>query len=387
MPAEEDAQSGSSHAEQGRWLSRLLLACLVLAAVAVLAIHSGSGAAHPDNGAGDPRGATKAGPPARPPTVVTVGRRLLGVSAGWELFARGPADLVSIQLARGRISSTAVPQLETGNPIVFFLIGPHEAIVRSADLVPAYVIPDGAAARQLTGPLAGGGPLIPGPDQGHAWIMSGTAVHPSLSLVALNGRPTGMVIRVRPGGGQLPFTALPDGRGYVLMQGNPSTIYDAGPTWDRPVPGVVVASGPARWLIVGCNAFCHNEVIDPATGARRQLPGPPVPGLYGIYYQNLPPLGVVSPDGSTAAVPVSDNYGDVTVRLINLDSGASHALAVRLAASPSNESMAWSPDSEWLFVAAGGGRLLAVNAHSLHVQSLGVTLPYVTQVAVRDAPG
>jgi hypothetical protein len=312
------------------------------------------------------------------------------VRAGWELFARGPAALVSVQLARGRLTVPAVPQLETGNPIVSFLIGPHEAIVRSADLVPGYLIPDGSAARPLTGPLAGSGPLIPGPDPGHAWVMSGTVVSPSLSLVGLDGRPTGVFIRVPQGGVQLPATAVPDGRGYVLLQTSTSGLYDAGPTWDRPVNASIVATGLTRWLVVGCNAFyrhCRNEVMNPATGTARSLPGPPLPGLYGLYYQNLPPLGVVSPDGATAAIPVADNYGNITLRLINLSSGVSHAVAVQLAANPSNESLAWSPDGNWLFVAASGGRLLAVNAHSRHVQGLGVTLPYVTQVAVRDAPG
>ncbi len=186
----------------------------------------------------------RVGPPVQRPTVRTVGHRLLGVTAGWELFARGPADLIAVQLARGRITSTAVPQLATGNPIVSFLIGPHEAIVRSADLVPDYVIPDGGAARQLTGPLAGIGPLIPGPDPGHAWIMSGTAAQPSLSLLGLNGKPTGTFIRIPQGGDQLPTTAMPDGRGYVLMLGSANDLYDAGPTWARPVGGVVVATGP-----------------------------------------------------------------------------------------------------------------------------------------------
>ena len=49
--------------------------------------------------------------------------------------------------------------------------------------------------------------------------------------------------------------------------------------------------------------------------------------------------------------------------------------------------MAWSPDGTWLFVAARGGRLLAVNARSRHVQGLGVPIPQVTQIAVRDAAG
>ena len=387
MQDDEPAEYASTHPTRRRWLSRLLLGCLVLGAVAVLTLHSVHGTPRSRTGSVQRQRAVAAGQRAPPPSVLTVGHPLLGVTDGWQLFARGPADLVSVQLARGRITVTSVPELETGNPIVSFLIGPHEAIVRSADFVPGYVIPDGRAARQLTGPLAGGGPLIPGPDPGDAWVMSGT-VHPSLSLIDLTGKPTGTLIRLPQGGDQLPATAMPDGRGYVLMLGSANDLYDAGPTWDRLVNATIVATGPTRWLAVGCNAYyrhCVDEVIDPATGARRLLPGPLVSGLYGVFEQDLPPRGVVSPDGSTAAVPVADNYGTITVHLINLTTGADHAVAVRMSGSPSNQSMAWSPDSNWLFVAASGGRLLAVNARNRHVQDLGVTLPYITQVAVRDA--
>ncbi len=45
--------------------------------------------------------------------------------------------------------------------------------------------------------------------------------------------------------------------------------------------------------------------------------------------------------------------------------------------------MAWSPDSRWLFVAAADGKLLAVNARTGQAKSLGVTLPAVSQVAIR----
>ena len=362
----------------------------MLGAVAVLTLHSGHGTPRSRTDSVHRYRAVPAGQQPRPPSVLTTGHPLLGVTGGWQLFARGPADLVSVQLARGRITVTSVPELETGNPIVSFLIGPHEAIVRSADLVPGYVIPDGGAARQLTGPLAGSGPLVPGPDPGHAWVMSRTPVRPTLSLIDLNGKPTGTLIRIPQGGDQLPATAMPDGGGYVLMQGSANDLYDAGPTWDRLVNATILATGPTRWLAVGCNAYyrhCVDEVIDPATGARRLLPGPLVSGLYGLFEQDVPPRGVVSPDGLTAAVPVADNYGTITVHLINLTTGANHAVAVRMSASPGNQCVVWSPDGNWLFVAANGGRLLAVNAHSRHVQSLGVTLPYVTQVAIRDAPG
>ena len=39
--------------------------------------------------------------------VMIVGHSLLGVTAGWELFARGPDDLLRIQLAQGQITQMA----------------------------------------------------------------------------------------------------------------------------------------------------------------------------------------------------------------------------------------------------------------------------------------
>ena len=113
--------------------------------------------------------ATRPGPPRRPRprrlrcSVTLAGHRLLGVTAGWELFARGPNELLRIQLAQGRITQTYVPPLETASPDVAFVIGAHEAVIRPSDLVPGYVVPDGGQARPLTGVLSDGGPLVPGP--------------------------------------------------------------------------------------------------------------------------------------------------------------------------------------------------------------------------------
>jgi hypothetical protein len=47
------------------------------------------------------------------------------------------------------------------------------------------------------------------------------------------------------------------------------------------------------------------------------------------------------------------------------------------------QSMAWSPDSRWLFVAASGGRLVAVSTRTGRAEGLGVALPAIDQVAIR----
>ena len=157
-------------------MPRALLACLVVAAVITVAVR---GVSH------QPRPAAKPPPPMR---VTVVGHRLLGVTGGWELFARGPDDLLRIQLAQGRITWTYVPPLETASPEVAFVVGAHEAVIRPSDFVPGYVVPDGGQARPLTGVLADGGPLVPGPAGSQAaWIAEGSPTSPELSLITLTG--------------------------------------------------------------------------------------------------------------------------------------------------------------------------------------------------------
>jgi hypothetical protein len=377
-------QFGSGRRASRRWIPRALLACLVLATAVTVVVR---GAGH------QARPAAHAVSPPPPPRVTTVHHPLLGVTAGWELFARGPEDLLRIQLAQGRITQTYVPSLETASPDVAFVIGAHEAVIRPSDLVPGYVVPDGGQARPLTGPLADGGPLVPGPAGSHAdWITSGSPASPALSLVALTGRRSGPSIEFQPDGPQLPATAVSDGRGDVLVTDGHFGVYDTGPGWDRPVPGTVIAVGPADWLVDVCDVqyqHCRDEVADIASGTWRALPSS-VPG--GPYDFSWPPTGVIAPDGSTAAVAENGRGGRLTVHLIDLHTGAARNLDVPVGAVAGDlpvsgdigeDSMVWSPDGRWLFVAASGGRLVVVNARTGQAEGLGVRLPAVDQVAIR----
>ena len=58
-----------------------------------------------------------------PVAVSETGHRLLGVTAGWQVFGYGPNQVIRIQLARGRITRTTVPPLQSNGP-VFFLACP-----------------------------------------------------------------------------------------------------------------------------------------------------------------------------------------------------------------------------------------------------------------------
>ena len=369
-----------------RWVPRALLACLVVAAVVTVAVRGVSHQGRP---------AAKAPAPPPPIQVTLAGHRLLDVTAGWELFARGPNELLRIQLAQGRITQTYVPPLETASPDVAFVIGAREAVIRPSDLVPGYVVPDGGQARPLTGVLSNGGPLVPGPvGSQDAWVASGSPTSPELSLITLTGHRSGQSIRFQSGGPQVPATAISDGRGDVLVtDSNDFVVYDTGPGWNRPVPGTVIAIGPTEWLVDACDPLglhCRDEVVDASSGSRRAVPGAPPAGPY--YYFGWPPTGVISPDGSTAAVAESGRNERLTVHLVDLRTGATRDLNVPVGlpdgdldvgGNANENSMVWSPDGRWLFVAATGGKLVVVDTRTGRVEGLGVQLPAVDQVAIR----
>jgi len=301
--------------------------------------------------------------------------RQLSMRGNWELFGYGSGWVVRIQFASGRITRTAVPPVLSSGPVTF-LVGPHQAIIRPLDFVPGYLVPDGHPARLLPGALGSGGTVIPGPRPGTAWVQAGFQVT-SMPLVRMDGAETGVSLRLPPGG---PWQAIPDGRGYVLVgAGSPGGLYDVRPGGSHRIAGILAAVGPTRWLTVDCPAgpHCVNVVVNQASGAPRILPGPsaePEPGA---------PPGVIAPDGSAAAViRVSGNR--VTLHLLNLLSGADQQISVSLdQGSAADQTLAWSPDSRWLFIVAANGELAAVNAHTRHAEGLGVELPPISQIAVR----
>ena len=366
----------------GRWRpGRLLTACgAVLAAVAVVAVTLVTGHRNnpPRARPGSP-GAVSTGTVSTG-TVSTgeAGPRLLGVRASWELFGYGDGRLARIQLASGRITQTAVPVQNIGPASL--VVGPHEAIISLWDVVPGYLVPDGRPARPLSGVLGNGGIVIPGPQPGTAWVQAGSSAT-SMPLVRMDGTETGVSVRLPPRIDTSPATS--DGRGGVLvgeLGASSATLDDIRPGGSQPIAGTMVAVGPTRWLIFDCHAGhrCSNVVVDPATGARHTLPGPSAALVTGET------RGVIAPDGSTAAIlAVSGNR--VTLHLLNLVSGSDQQIPVPLdAESAADQTLAWSPDSRWLFVVAAQGKLAAVDARTGHAEGLGVSLPCLSLIAVRS---
>jgi hypothetical protein len=368
---------GSDRPPRRPWLTPVVLALAAIAAGVLVASHSGTG-----------RHSGPSRPRPQAVSVRSVGHRLLGVHAGWEVFARGPDSMVAIDLAAGRITTTRVPALESDSPEVAFIVGEHDAIIRSFDQVPGYDVPDGEPARPLTGALAFGndpGPLLPGPRPGQTWALRGNVVgfNSVLELIGPDGRPTGTSARLPPDGA-LAATAIPDGRGNALLLTSSNLTYDASATRYWQVKATVLAVGPAGWLGLACHGLeCHNVVVSAVTGAVHLLPGSAVPEVPAFPW---PSLGVTSPDGRYAAVPGDSGGMTPALQLVNLGTGASVPVSVRMSPRPGYEDMAWSPDSRWLFVSSWDGELMAVNAATGKASRLGVPLPPVTQVAIRAAP-
>jgi len=388
---------GASSRLRRRPVLLLLVAAAVALAVIAVARSGGSPAgslATPARVAGSRSSAPGPSPaagsgvvPASAVSVTILGHPLLGVHARWELFGRGPRVVIRIQFADGRITRTAHPALSSGGPVTF-VTDAEGALVRPIDFVPGYLIPDGEPAREAPGPLGAGGPVFPGPDARHLWVPGGSSGD-RMVLVGMDGRRTGPSITAPPQGSPVntSLLAIPDQAGYLLFPGT-GGVYDVRPGGpSRVTTGTVLAAGPTRWLTAECNGHgrCRLMVIDRSTGMRYPLST----RISGTAQSTA---GVISPDGSAAAVLAGSSQA--RIEIIDLATGAAHALPLRIDLSEAGmgwawESMAWSPDSRWLFAAADGD-LYAVSQRTGQVanlsHTLGPALPQLSQLSMRDVP-
>ena len=303
-------------------------------------------------------------------SVTAVGHPVLGVRANWELFGRGAGVVVRVQMATGRITRTTIPPLFTDGP-VSFLVGADRSFIRPLDAVPAYVVDDGKPAREVPTSLSPSGPAFPGPDVNHIWVQAGDSNHSVMVLSALSDGRTEATIPV-------PAFSSPsaDGAGYVLFSGT-GGVYDARPGWLRRITtGSLLASGPTGWLVVECDdrAHCATVAVSRADLSHR---------VVGPAFAPYVPTGAISPDGHTAAVFAIDSAGTQTMILLDLESGTHRPVRLALDQSGDEATVAWSPDSRWLFAVGADGQPRTVDPHTGKVGSLGVTLPDVSQLAIR----
>ena len=346
-------------------LGTLLLVCLVVAAVVLVVARSG-GPRRP--------------PPAPPMTVTSFGHPILGVRAGWQLIGLEATGVIAVQFARGRIVRTAIPPF-AGDGIVSLVAAPGEVLVRPLDNVQGYAVPDGEPARPLTGVLSHGGTLLPGPTPAQQWMDSGNLV-----LVGPDGKPEHAQL---PESALLWATQVPvisDGHGGLVLTGPSGSVYDANDGKLRTINVLPIAVGPRNWLGLGCGKdSCHDVVVNAATGVARTLPGLGA-NMYPWPWQPLP--GVVSPDGAVAAVVVpGDTTGQAWLDLVSLSSGAVLHVRVPVAVGSASESLAWSPDSRWLFVVTSDGGLAIVDRSTAQPRTLSLGLSGLTQIVIRPVAG
>jgi len=309
-------------------------------------------------------------------TVTDLGRPLLKVPADWELFGQGPGIVVRMELGRGRVTRTSVPVVGSSRPI-FFVVGQDRVLVRPMDLVPGYVVRDGKPATQLPPALDQAASAFPGPDPWHVWAETETGTASALSLLTLDGRPGGVQLAIPKDA----TVQASDRAGNVLVFGI-GGMYDLRPDgMHRITSGTLLAVGPTRWLTLECDESyrCESVVIDRATDARRTLKT-----SLDSYEQNA---GAISPDGRIAALLRPNGLGSSNVHLLDLVTGGDRLTGVAIGSDQTlgGRTFVWSPDSRWLFVTNGAGRVLAINRAG-RTNPLDVHVGAVGQLALRTAP-
>lgn len=346
-----------------------------LIVVGVLLVGSGIGSAVTHDGSGDSeptakptRTAPTSGEPDRFSFAIPVGPHLLGVTDDWELIGRGPGQLVRIELAAGRLTRTSVPSIESSGP-VSLIVEPDRVVVRPLDYVPGYQVVDGDFSSALPPALRHGGLALPGPRAGTVWALRSPGS--AMRLVQIDGGLTGTTVRL-----PADSWATSDGAGYILAS-TPNAVWWARPhRLTRISAGSLQAVGPTGWMVRECRlGRCQSVAIDRRSGERSSLPGPALPA--GV------PVGVIAPDGSTAALFHLAFSDTASLTLLDLHSGDRREVDVPVSATSFDSTVAWSPDSRWLFVSDVHRGLVVVDAENGDISDLGVSLPPIDQLAVR----
>ena len=304
----------------------------------------------------------------RSPMVVTdLGRPLLGVSAGWDLFALADDALVRVQLASGRITRSPLPALGSGP--VSLVPARGRLLIHPPDSRPGYVVPDDRPVTDMPPPLNGDGPLLPGPDADHVWVET---LPGQMSLVTLAGKPAGLDITVPPYVGP----GIADGSGYVLFQGVGGVYRGGRGGLRRVTTGQLMGVGPTGMVTVDCDDRARCGIVLRSRGGRTSV----VPALLEPQGPNP---GAISPDGTSVAVYAFGQAGDVSVTLVELDNGASHPIDLPLTATGAEGTIVWSPDGRWLFAVNASQQLKVINARTFAVTDLVPGLPSIRQLVVR----
>lgn len=300
------------------------------------------------------------------PVVSTFGSSLRGL--GVDLFARSADTVFRIDGRTGRVTATPGVVLGTSGPVAF-IAGPSQVVLRPWEDGTGFVVPDGRAARPLTGRLAKGTRILPGPP-GRLWLADGQWGS-SVRLIGFDGRSTGTVVDAEPGG------VIGDGRGGLLLT-DIGGAYQVTPTGPRRITrGTVMAMGRSHFLVADCNArhVCSSYLYDRATKKQRRLGGVRTDQL---------PNGTLSPDGGYAALITWPRQGDGQVlTVVELDSGRTlltHRSETSGDPYPERANI-WLPDNR--LVGLDRGRLFLFDPRTRRVSQPDIKLPTLLQLAAR----
>ncbi len=377
----------------GRWVLLLLVIAVVAVVVHQLQPSNDSSASptptdQPTTSATTEASGGRTGAVLEPPATAGQGPvivqgstpRMTGIPGRWSLYALAGGAVVRLDFTRDRVVAVELPSLASTGPMSL-LATDEGVIVRPLDFVPGYLVPDGAAPRELSGALDHGGPAIPGPDPHHVWVMVGEGDDTRVELVTPDGRRDGPSI-------PLPANAQgwirSDGGGHPLVD-TIGGVYVVKPDGLRRVTtGVVLAVGPTGWLVVECDDQnrCSRVVVDRASGDRHVLPGA-IDGRAPGYFVGA---GVVAPDGSAAAfVDTSEEGGPDVLRVVDLRTGDERSRPIGPLSGESGALLAWSPDSSRLIVTETEGPVLVVDPSEVRRRvTLGIDIPDVVALAVRS---
>src|SRR5579875_1189519 len=384
-PDEEELALGSHRPRRDllrrlswRWRAGVLVVLVAAVVIPLVATssHGGKPAAERRTSAAKTHAPTRTStsvpaPPEPMPVITRIHRDFLGIHAPWELFGWAGSEMVRIQFARGRVTTTQLPAVQSSGP-VYFLAGSHSALIHPLDNVAGFVVPDGQPAQPEPKHLACGGPALPGPAADEVWVPPCSGNRNRLFLTRLDGRRVGPSLLV-PGGSA--DEALPDGQGYVLLPSyrRSQPTLDVQPdTITQLAQGPVLAVGPTRLLLRRCHDHvCLAVVVNRQTGVVRAFRAPPATGP-----------GLISPNGSTAALTTPKTK---LLTLLDLRTGASSMVSTPVYDS-GLQTMVFSPDSRWLFGVDFSADLWAVNMQTGRVfrnLTFGLHIPLLTELAIR----
>ena len=311
----------------------------------------------------------------------SVGRPILGITAGWDLFVAGEHAVMRIHPATGSIVTTAQPKAAPPLAGATWIGVDRTSVVVGAEGLAGvgYLVADDRPAVPLPIGLATVQQLWPGPAPGLWWATGqdwrptgdppwvARVVQPDLGPTERTARlPSEEMDGVWTGDGAGGLLYLTANRIYQLSSGAPLLLHS----------GTVVAVGAGKLLIDDCDERlrCGMGVFDV-----RSWSWTPVPAVADLSDRWIAAL---SGDGRLA-VAVSSRV-DLVDRplLIDLRTGHTMRLAKPINLSGPN-AIVFSPDDSWLFAIDSGWKLVAFDTATGTDHPLELGLPPVSAVAVR----